>query len=194
MIPIALVLTLVATLTGWGATPDIAREASQAEAAAVSCEDITSESSRTDLTVRVVNNTAKDYTFFASEIDCFDFSGTANPSQLDGLTIPAMGESTTYSLAARRVCPWVRYLPVPTWQARSANWTTGISASDKPSDVATFRSTISCQGNQDVSSMCKKEFFQSNESFPLSFENSMIRVSVKCEDSGRTTLTISTIY
>jgi hypothetical protein len=194
VIPIALVLTLIANLSGWGATPEIIRNAEGATTAAVQCGNIPGDMFRTDASLTIINNTAKDYTLFSSEIDCYDFSGSANPSQYDGLTVPANSESATYPLAARRVCPWLPYIPFPTWQSREAHWTTGISATDAPADLATIRSSLTCQGSQSVTSMCQRGYFQTSESFPVLFDQGMIRANLRCENNGHTTLTLSTIY
>lgn len=99
---------------------------------------------RYGIDVTFVNNTTRTWVIEVPPVDCYDFSGTANPTRYDGAVLAPAGTSGPHTLVARRTCPWIGGEIIGYFQTREAIWTTTYAEQGGSEAEIATSSTIAC--------------------------------------------------
>lgn len=144
--------------------------------------------------ITFVNNSSQQLTVNASEIDCYDFSGTDNPSAFDGAVIAPGATSGPYNMLARRTCAYIKGDIIGKFQEREANWKTTISATGYPSVAGTLPTTISCSSTGQEPTMCPSGTSQNKASYAVKMPGGTpLRAAYVCH-GGNITITLTDLY
>lgn len=191
---VAFVVVLVSVMMLTGCSPS---EENTRLAAVQSCPKISNVVGfKYDYKITLVNATSQNLKLSVPPIDCFDFSGTANPEQVNGATLKAKS-SLSFTVDARRVCAWVHGDIVPYFQERDAHWVTSFIEEGGSGINFTHDFTLSCSNFDSVSmTMCNTGTKQDSDSIVIALAgNHALRMKTSCPYTARTaTATLTQIY
>lgn len=156
--------------------------------------DYTDYNSQYSVPVTFVNKSSIPLTVNASEIDCYDFSGTENPSIFDGAKIAVGASSGPYRLLARRTCPYVAGDVVGKFQEREARWKTTVSSQANSAITGTIPTVIDCSSFGQNPTMCASGASQDRASYTVKMtDGTVLRAKFVCNGTN-TTITLSDLY
>ncbi|WP_298122742.1 hypothetical protein [uncultured Aurantimicrobium sp.] len=191
---VAFVVVLVSVMMLTGCSPS---EENTRLSAVQSCPKISNVVGfKYDYKITLVNATSKNLKLSVPPIDCFDFSGTANPEQVNGATLKA-NSSLSFTVQARRVCAWIHGDIAPYFQERDAHWVTSFTEEGGSGINFTQDFTISCSNFDSVSmTMCSTGTLQDRDSIVIALAgNHALRMKTSCPyTKGTATATLTQIY
>lgn len=163
------------------ATPTQSREAAEL----ITCpeiagpEDAFAFNTKNGVTLSFENQTDWPMTIDSSEIDCFDFSGAANPSVFDGAVVQPGATSDAYKMVVGRVCPWIDGDIIGRFQERSAHWATDVNL--EGAGDFNLRTVIDCGSFNREPTMCEGGTSQNKDDYLMDLGTNILRVTSSCE-------------
>lgn len=165
------------------------------EAAAQACPDLAGPSdlpsyfdfnTKFGVNVTFDNATGRTWRLEVPPVDCYDFSGTSNPTRFDGAVLNPNSQSGPHQLVARRVCPWVSGTIIGYFQTREAKWTTTFVEQGGSGTRFSVPSVIVCSTyTKTTPTMCETGVQQDKDVriFDLT-DGGAIRLITTCDESG----------
>ena len=145
--------------------------------------------SKFGVNVSFVNQTEWPLVIQARNINCFDFSGTMNPSAFDGLVVEPGATSAAAELVARRVCPWLQGDIIGKFQTREAQWAT--TGTLEGLGAITMRTVLKCSAYRQAGTMCAAGPSQDKDDDLIPLGKHILRVEYACVDAD-ITITVKT--
>ena len=144
-------------------------------------EDTMVLSAKNKVTIAFDNQTEWPMTVGTSEIDCYDFSGAANPSLIDGTVVQPGQASAPIEMVVGRVCPWIDGDIIGKFQERQARWATNVNF--EGAGDFNLRTAIECGSLYRQPTMCEGGTSQNKDDYLLDLGDHLLRITSTCDHS-----------
>lgn len=144
-------------------------------------EDTLVLSAKNKVNIAFENQTEWPMTVSSTEIDCYDFSGAANPSLIDGTVVEPGAKSAPVEMVVGRVCPWIDGDIIGKFQERSARWATNVNF-EGAGDID-LRTVLECGSLYRQPTMCQGGTSQNMDDYLLDMGDNLLRIKYSCDHS-----------